>query len=144
MAETAALLHDVDKALAADDPVRHLGHGHAGAEWLRRHGHGELSAAVEAHPVPLLGESPSYEEWAQRAGPIGRIVAYADKRAIQDVVTLDERFERWYRRYPDSPLLPVAHERARRLEREICTAAGLEPPEIRRLAWVERALAEAA
>ena len=34
--EAAALLHDVDKILPADDPVRRLGHGHGSAAWLTR------------------------------------------------------------------------------------------------------------
>ena len=53
LVETAALLHDLDKALAADDPLRTLGHGHAGARWLVDRGFGELAPAVDR----LLGDS---------------------------------------------------------------------------------------
>lgn len=144
LAESAALLHDMDKALAPGDELRQLGHGRGGAEWLRRHGHAELCAAVAGHPVTVLGEALDYEGWAAEVGLEGRVVSYADKRATQEVVSLDERFERWYRRYPDSPLLAVAHERARRLEGEICVAAGLAPDDVGRLAWVDAALADVA
>lgn len=144
LAEAAALLHDLDKALPPDDPVMALGHGAAGAEWVRRHGHAELADAIAHHPVMTLTDERGYEAWAGKAGLEGRVVAYADKRALKDVVTLDERFERWFRRYPDSPLMGLAHERARRLEQEICAAAGIEPADVRRLAWVDDALSAVA
>jgi putative nucleotidyltransferase with HDIG domain len=142
--EAAALLHDLDKALPADDELRPLGHGAAGAEWLRRHGYDELADAVAAHPVYVLGDAASYEAWPAATTFETRVVAYADKRAIQEVVSLDARFERWYGRYPDSAMLPVAHERARELERDVCAAAGLAPEEVGRLSWVDAALAEGA
>ena len=120
--------------------MRALGHGTGGAEWLRAHGHGELSEAVQSHPVYVLGGAESYEAWAAVIRLEAQIVAYADKRAIQDLVSLDERFERWYRRYPDSAMLPIGHERARRLERDLCALAGLAPQEISRLPWVDEAM----
>lgn len=144
LVESAALLHDIDKALPAGDAYRALGHGTGGAAWLRANGYGELADVVAPHPVYVLGEAASYDAWAAAASLEARIVAYADKRAIQDLVRLDERFERWYGRYPDSAMLPVAHERARQLEREICAAAGIELDEVRRLAWVDDAMRAAA
>jgi hypothetical protein len=144
LTESAAFLHDLDKALPKDDPLRELGHGPAGAEWLRRNGNGELGEAVANHPVGTLGGADGYEEWAARLSLEARVVAFADKRALQDVVSLDERFARWYRKYPESEMLAVAHERARRLERDICAAAGIGPDEVQRLPWVEAALREAA
>jgi putative nucleotidyltransferase with HDIG domain len=140
LVETAALLHDVDKMLATDDALRKLGHGPAGAEWLTRNGNGELAAAVANHPVMAIGRPHTYEDWAAAAGFEGRVVAYADKRARQDVITLDDRFARWHENYPDSPELALAHERARRLEREICTLAGIAPGDVTRLAWVTEAI----
>ena len=91
-----------------------------------------------------LGEAVGYEEWAARLSIESRVVAYADKRALQEVVSLDERFARWYRRYPASEMLPLTHERARLLERDVCDAAGMAPEELQRLPWVEAALREAA
>jgi hypothetical protein len=135
--EAAALLHDIDKMLAADDPLKPLGHAHAGAAWLRRNGLGEVADAVAAHPVMEIGHAESYEAWAERAGLEGRVVTYADKRARQDVISLDERFAKWHADYPDSPKLDLAHERARRLENEVCGLAGVRPEDVGRLSWVE-------
>lgn len=141
--EAAALLHDVDKALPATDPVRQLGHGRSGAEWLRGQGYPELADAVERHPVTTLSETDSYESWAAQTNLEGRVVSYADKRAKQDLASMDERFEYWYGRYPGSETLRVARERAGRLEQEICAAAGVVPADIRRLAWVADAMRQA-
>ena len=145
LVEGAALLHDLDKALPAGDPVRALGHGAGGAAWLRANGYEELAEPVALHPVYVLGEAADYDAWTAGASIEARIVAYSDKRAIQDLVTLDQRFERWYRRYPNSTMLTtVGYERARRLERELCAAAGISPSEVRRLDWVDEALRQAA
>ena len=88
----------------------------------------------------VIGHAPTYEDWAAGAGIAGRVVAYADKRARQDLVSLDERFAEWHQRYPDSPPLDLAHSRARRLERVVCALAGLRPSDVGRLAWVDEAL----
>ena len=141
---TAALLHDLDKMLPADDPLRALGHGAAGAEWLTSRGHAELAAAVASHPVMAIGNAESYEAWAEAAGEAGCVVAYADKRGRQRLVTLDQRFSRWHTQYPDSPALDAAHERARRLEREICAMAGIKPTDVSRERWVARVMRAAA
>ena len=142
--ESAALLHDLDKALPDDDPLRALGHGHAGAAWLKRRWYAELAPAVAQHPVMQIGGAETYEAWADAAGFEGRVVAYADKRARQDVIPLADRFARWKERFPDSTPLDLAEERARRLEQEICELAGIKPAQVRRKAWVAEALRAAA
>ena len=144
LVETAALLHDMDKMLPDDDPLRALGHGPAGAEWLRQRGYEQLGPAVASHPVMALGTADSYEEWADRAGFAGRVVTYADKRARQDVLSLADRFARWHERYPDSPALDEAQRRAERLEREICELGGVTPEEVARIPWVDEAIDAAA
>jgi hypothetical protein len=144
VAEGAALLHDLDKTLPAGDAYRALGHGIGSAAWLRDHDLGELAEAVASHPVYVLGNAESYEAWVGATSLEARLVAYADKRALQDLVSLDARFERWQRRYPDSPMEPVAYERAQRLERELCALAGVEPAGVARLPWVDEALRRAA
>jgi hypothetical protein len=140
LAESAALLHDLDKALPAGDAYRALGHGAGGAAWLRDRDMDELASAVASHPVWVLGKAESYESWAAATSLEARLVAYADKRAIQDLVSLHDRFERWNRRYPGNAMEPVAHKRARRLEREICAAAGISRDDVQRLPWVDKAL----
>ena len=100
LVESAALLHDADKALPSDDPARALPHGDGSAAWLTRHGHPELARAVAGHPVTRLLDGERYTRWAAFATREERIVAYADKRAGQRLESMDARFASWRRRYP--------------------------------------------
>jgi putative nucleotidyltransferase with HDIG domain len=143
LAETAALLHDIDKALPRDHPVRDLGHGAAGAAWISQAGHPELARAILAHPVSRLADSDA-GRWVVEAPIEERIVTYADKRAEQRVVSLDQRFERWRRRHPVyADGLDRAYATARRLETQLCDAIGIEPTAVERLRWVDAAIARA-
>ncbi len=143
LVETAALLHDVDKALPADHPRRSLSHGEAGAAWLRDSGHPELARAVASHPVARL-EGPEGADWLATAPLEERLVCYADKRATQRVVSLEQRFARWRRRHPEyGDRLDTAFARAQELEASICEAIGVTPGRIERLHWVEDATARA-
>ncbi len=144
LVEAAALLHDLDKALPNGDPLRDLGHGHAGARWLMDRGYPELAPAVDSHPVDRL-TAVAYPDWVAATTLEQRVVAYADKRAQQHVVTLDGRFGRWLRRHPElAPQLALARANAARLETEICTLAGVEPVDVRRHRWAAAALGSAA
>jgi len=154
LVESAALLHDVDKALSQTDPLRALPHGEGSAAWLTRAGHPELASAVAGHPVTRLRDGEGFRHWATSASREERVVAYADKRAGQRLESMDERFASWRRRYP-----PVASERtagawndatfaairarAARLEADVCRAAGVDPRAVRRLAWTGRAIGAA-
>jgi hypothetical protein len=143
LVEAAALLHDVDKALPADDPARALPHGDGSAAWLTRAGHPELARAVAGHPVTRLADGDGYRRWAAFASREERIVAYADKRARQGLVSMDARFATWRRRHPtdlDDAELRVIRSRADRLEADVCRAAGVAPRDVRRLAWTGAAL----
>lgn len=140
LAESAALLHDVDKALAGDNPLKGLGHGYAGAEWLSENEFGELAGAVASHPVTRLSDDEHWAVWSRMATVEERVVAYADKRAMQDLVSMDERFQEWITRHGDNEALRVARERANELEAEVCAAAGVTPAEVERLLWAEAAL----
>ena len=139
LAETAGLLHDLDKALPRDHPLLAAGHGHAGAAYLAQAGHPELVRAVADHPVMRL-MAPDASEWVASAPLEQRIVAYADKRAMQRVVSLDQRFARWVQRHPgQTGHLAQARAMARRLEEELCGLAGITPGRVVRLRWVEDA-----
>lgn len=138
LAEGAALLHDIDKGLPPEDPNRALGHGAGGAQWLTDHGYSELAPAVRDHPVNVIGSAASYKEWAASQSLEAQLVAYSDKRAHQDVVSLEERFERWFKRYPENPMEPIAYERFQRLERELCALAGIKKEQVERLPWVNQ------
>jgi hypothetical protein len=151
LVEAAALLHDVDKALPATDPARGLPHGEGSAAWLARAGHAELARAVAGHPVTRLLDGDAYRRWASFASREERIVAYADKRAGQRLESMDARFASWRRRYAepsadgraaarDQATWMAVRARADRLEADICRAAGIEPTEVRRLAWTSAAL----
>ena len=143
LVETAALLHDVDKALPPDHPLKALGHGQAGAAWLSEAGHPELARTIIAHPVSRFAEQDA-ETWATEGPVEERIVAYADKRATQRVVSLDQRFDRWRAKHPEyRPKLDRAHAVARLLESRLCTTIGLEVTAVERLRWVDDALARA-
>jgi putative nucleotidyltransferase with HDIG domain len=144
LVESAALLHDLDKGLPETDPLRRLGHGHAGAAWLREQDHGELAPAVDSHPVMRL-TTPDAERWLQRSSLEERIVAYADKRAAQRLGPIDARFKRWFDNHPEhTDGLRLARDRAAELERAICDAADVDPTDVRRLRWVSDALGVAA
>lgn len=151
LVESAALLHDADKALPADDPARALPHGDGSAAWLTRAGHPELGRAVAGHPVTRLLDGERYRRWAAFASREERIVAYADKRAGQRLESMDARFASWRRRYPrvamgdraagwEDAELRAVRARAERLEADVCRAAGVNPAEVRRLAWTGPAL----
>ena len=143
--ETAALLHDVDKLPAAGKPG-HLRHGDGSAVWLEERGLGELAPLVRDHPVTRLADDAEAQAIADAV--LGaRIVAYADKRAGQELESMDERFRSWDRRYPggwDATVGATVVARALALERDVCAAAGVEPEQVRRLRWSRRALQEAA
>lgn len=157
LAETAALLHDVDKLASAGAPA-HLRHGDGSAAWLEANGCAELAEAVRDHPVTRLID-PDYPAWSWTAPLEARIVAYADKRAAQELAPMEARFARWRRKYPPGSDAPVrrtggsawteegfalAEARARELEHAVCAAAGVAPGAVRRLRWSRRALREAA
>jgi hypothetical protein len=141
--EAAGLLHDVDKILPAEDPIRRLGHGHGSAAWLTQRGHPELARAVAGHPVSRLADGEAHRRWAAFASREERIVAYADKRAGQRLESMAARFASWRRRYPDGwdeTTWRAVRARAERLEAEVCRAAGIEPSSVRRLPWTAQAL----
>lgn len=158
--ESAGLLHDLDKLLSPDDPSAALPHGEGSADWLTRHGLGELARAVANHPVTRLADEERYRRWSAFATREERIVAYADKRCGQRLEPMAERFAEWERRFPtiDGGVwgmlrgAPAAHERwdratltrvrarASRLEIDVCRAAGVEPLDVRRLAWTGAAI----
>jgi hypothetical protein len=151
LVESAALLHDLDKALPADDPARSLPHGEGSAAWLIRRGHPELARSVAGHPVTRLVDGDRYRLWAAFASREERVVAYADKRAGQRLESMDARFAAWRRRYGqpgpdgrdtarDEAAWRAVRARADRLEADVCSAAGVAPSQVRRLAWTGDAL----
>ena len=136
--ETAALLHDVDKAPPLRALRAALGHGTAGASWLAGRGYAELGPAISSHPATRLADEGEFNRWLREASPTELIVSYADKRAMKDVVTLTRRFAKWETNHPERAAT-IARGRvlADRLEEEVCAAAGITPAEVTRLPWVD-------
>ncbi len=144
LAEAAGLLHDVDKLLPSGDPARRLSHGRGSAAWLTRQGYAELSRVAAWHPVTRLLHDDANR--LAEAGLEAMIVAYADKRVGQRLVPMTRRFSGWRRRFPGSWTSAdgrLAEARARRLERDVCAAAGIAPETVRRRRWVRAAMAAA-
>jgi putative nucleotidyltransferase with HDIG domain len=140
--EASALLHDVGKlGPGAGDGESH---GRVGAEWLTRHGYGELAPAVAEHPVTTLSIAERRERWLTSASWEARVVAYADRRADLRRVSATARLDDMVRRHPDHR---ASIERARphvdALEHEICATAGIRAEDVRRLRWATAALAAA-
>ena len=150
LVEAAALLHDADKVLPPDDPLRALPHGEGSAAWLARVGHSELAPAAACHPVTRLKDGAAFRRWTAVATLEERIVAYADKRAGQRLESTDARFASWRRRYPlgsasrsdgwGEATFAAIRARAIELEADVCGAAGSTPGEVRRLAWTGPAI----
>jgi hypothetical protein len=142
LVEAAALLHDVDKAIPATDAAAALPHGAGSAAWLAARGMAELGPAVAAHPVTRLLD-PWADAWLESA-PIAEIlVAYADKRAGQGLVSLDARFAGWRRRFPGGWSAgddARARTRAEVLEAAACARARVAPAMVGRLRWTGPAL----
>jgi hypothetical protein len=143
LVESAALLHDVDKLLPPDDPAKQLPHGRGSAAWLARRGHPELGPAVEEHPVTRLADHDAFFAWLATASVEARVVAYADKRAGQRLVSMATRFRSWERRYPapwSAAPVEVLRQHAARLEADVCALAGVAPEAVGRLRWTTAAL----
>ena len=64
--ETAALLHDVDKAPPLRALRAALGHGTAGASWLAGRGFAELGPAIAGHPADPAGRRGRVQPLAAR------------------------------------------------------------------------------
>ena len=146
LVDAAALLHDVDKIVPADDPARALPHGDGSADWLKRQGHAELAGAVRAHPVTQLLDSTAFDRWLAVAEVEARIVAYADKRAGQRLESMAARFASWERRYPDgwsAAAGAAVRARAAELEADVCGRARISPAGVRRSPWAAEAIRRA-
>lgn len=144
LVEAAALLHDVDKTRPLAGLRDALDHGAAGAAWLAGRGHAELGPPVANHPATRLADDAHYAAWTKTGTLEEQIVAYADKRAMQDLVEMDARYDEWLRRFPtEADTTRLGRQRAQALEQRVCGLAGIHPGEVRRLGWVDAALTAA-
>jgi hypothetical protein len=145
----------VDKLATVKPDVSDLPHAQGSAEWLARRGYAELGPLILGHPVTRLADGAWFESWFETASPEALILAYADKRAGQSLESMAERFASWERRYPPAErasrsrgswtaeTIAEVRRRAEQIERRVCGLTGVEPAEVRRLAWTGRAIAAA-
>ena len=145
LVEAAALLHDVDKILPADDPARALPHGDGSADWLTRHGHPELArsgggasgdpAARRRALPPLVGlrQSRGADRGLRRQA--GGSTPELDGRPVRLMAASVRRWDAVWARTARA----VRPARGR-LEADVCRAAGIAPSEVRRLRWTGSAL----
>ena len=89
-----------------------------------------------------LADDDAYRRWAAFASREERIVAYADKRATQRIVSMDERFAGWLRRHGSSTRRSrdVSTRAPNGSNPDVCAAAGVPPDEVGRLRWTSAAL----
>ena len=130
LVESAALLHDLDKAIPRGDAARALPHGDGSAAWLSAHGYPELARPVASHPVTRLVDGERYRRWS----------------AFASLESMAQRFASWERRYPDgwsAEERRLARARAERLEADVCSAAGVRPEDVGRLRWTSAAICAA-
>jgi hypothetical protein len=152
LAESAALLHDVDKLEAVKPAVAGLEHALGAAEWLAARGYPELGPVIAGHPVTRLADGTWFEQWLATASVEALIVSYADKRAGQKLESMAARFASWERRYPpevrsmrtrgswDAQTLAAVRARAGEIERRVCEMAQTPAGKVERLAWTARAM----
>ena len=120
----AAYLHDIGKSPRfAGDPRQHH---ELSADVLRTEGLGELAELARRHPV----YAPADPDLAPR-DLAERIVYYADRRAGQAVVTLEERIRGQAERHPQyADRLAAQLDAARAIERLIFAGLPFGPDDL--------------
>ena len=126
--ETAALLHDIDKAIPKREGERHPD---AGVRVLREQGLTELATLIATHPVHmLLTPDIGPKSWEEK------LLFLADKMVKYEVITVDKRFELWLA----EPLpemvkneLRQIYPKVKELEKEVFNLIQLDPVELARL-----------
>jgi putative nucleotidyltransferase with HDIG domain len=131
LVETAALLHDIDKAY-----IRREGgeHGIVGARMLSEMGYDELAIPIASHPINCLLDDERF--------PIGWpsvLLAVADRHVAQQFVTIDERLDDMVERHPQhAEHIRAAAPMAHALDAQVAEVVELPVPELverLRAAW---------
>lgn len=118
LVDKASLLHDLARV--------HSNHAKKGATILREEGFPDIARIIEKHRYDTIGTG-KLRTWEEK------VVYYADKRAIQHIVSVEERTQRWMERYPEhaeeiKAKLPLVKE----LEQEIFEPLEIKPEGLRR------------
>lgn len=133
LARAGGWLHDIAKLENKDGKlVPRKNHAEAAGELLRKEGLDRVASVAEVHDIGAgeFGRLKTIED---------KIVCYCDKRAEHDtVVSIDERLDALRVRYASFPGVNERLERLwpelKRLEKEVCMLAGIEPQELARMA----------
>ena len=145
LVETAALLHDVDKALPRDHPLRELGHGrgrrglaHAKPgipSWRGRSSPTRSRASTSPTPTTWVTDGThrrAHRHLRRQARHPARRLARAAFRALAPQAS---------RSTEPSSTVPTSWRCASRTRS--ATAIGIEPTDVERLRWVDDAMARA-
>jgi len=94
LVENAALLHDIEKTNAIENPL--INHGNSGEQTLKKEGFPEIGVIVGKHLKEKINQCKTWEE---------KLLIYADSRVnFNKIVSIDERdnclFERYKSIYP--------------------------------------------
>ena len=113
--ENACLLHDIAKTKAKKDDEHNI----VGAEILRSMKMYEVADMVEKHTAQYLLIPGAVTTWEEK------LLHYADKRAGNKIVTLEERYKYFRERYPQHlDVLNRSFPIAKRIEKEILENIG--------------------
>jgi putative nucleotidyltransferase with HDIG domain len=126
--ESAALLHDIDKAIPKLEGEQHPD---AGVRVLREQGLSEVATLVATHPVHmLLSPDNGPKSWEEK------LLFLADKMVKYEVLTVDKRFELWLAEpLPEAVKkeLRLIYPQVKQLENEVFNLIHLDPVDLVKL-----------
>lgn len=129
--ESAALLHDIDKAA---QKLPHEHHPDAGVRILRDAGFPEVADLVRTHPLHAILDQTIAPSTIEQ-----KLLYLSDKMVKHSIITVDERFALWRgEKLPDEAvrILEACYPRVKDLESEICGRLHVAPADVVRLANV--------
>lgn len=125
--ESAALLHDIDKAIPRREGEHHPD---TGVRVLREAGMTEVAALVATHPVHLLlSTTQAPKTWEEK------LLYLADKMVKYEVITVEKRFSLWLAEpLPETVKDELRHiyPKAKELEKEVFNLIQLDPVDLAR------------
>ena len=127
--ESAALLHDIDKAV---QKLPHEHHPDTGVRLLSEAGFTEVADLVKTHPLhAILDQSIAPKTIEQK------LLYLSDKMVKHSIITVDERFALW--RHENLPkeaeqILDASYPKVKALEAEICARIHIAPEDVSKLA----------
>ncbi len=121
----AALLHDIDKAVARRPGERHPD---TAVRVLREEGMNEVADVVAAHSLhTILNPVTAPSTWEQK------LLYLADKMVKYDIVGVDKRFALWNAEHlppEEQAILDASYPKVKNLEQEVFNLAGIAPGDI--------------